>query len=52
MRLGFASLHDPLVWLLDVLDCCGDWRELGLLTHIVRELQGWIKSHASDQPVR
>ncbi|XP_029143080.1 exonuclease mut-7 homolog [Protobothrops mucrosquamatus] len=50
MRLGFASLCDPLAWLLDVLDCCGDWRGPGLLTHIVRELQGWIKSHASDQP--
>ncbi|XP_058015105.1 exonuclease mut-7 homolog isoform X3 [Ahaetulla prasina] len=50
MRLGFASLNDPLVWLLDVLDCCVDWRGPVLLTHIVRELQGWIKCHASDQP--
>ncbi|XP_013913050.1 PREDICTED: exonuclease mut-7 homolog [Thamnophis sirtalis] len=50
MRLGFASLRDPWAWLLDVLDCCADQRAPGLLTHIVRELQGWIKNRASDQP--
>ncbi|XP_026568376.1 exonuclease mut-7 homolog [Pseudonaja textilis] len=50
MRLGFASLPDPLAWLLDVLDCCKDWGGPGLLVHIVRELQGWIKNHARDQP--
>ncbi|KAM3825575.1 exonuclease mut-7 homolog isoform 2-T5 [Vipera latastei] len=50
MRLGFANLHDPLAWLLDVLDYFRYWRGPCLLTHIVRELQDWIKSHASDQP--
>ncbi|XP_026542320.1 exonuclease mut-7 homolog [Notechis scutatus] len=50
MRLGFASLPDPWAWLLDVLDCSTDWGGPGLLTHIVRELQSWIKSHARDQP--
>ncbi|XP_070614504.1 exonuclease mut-7 homolog isoform X2 [Erythrolamprus reginae] len=50
MRVGFAGLRHPLAWLLEVLDGCADRREPGLLTHIVRELQSWMKGRARDQP--
>ncbi|KAM6431112.1 exonuclease mut-7 homolog isoform 1-T1 [Liasis olivaceus] len=49
MRRGFASLHDPLAWLMGVLESHGDWKEQGLLSHIVRELQRWIRNGAIAQ---
>ncbi|XP_060107482.1 exonuclease mut-7 homolog [Heteronotia binoei] len=49
--LAFATLKDPLEWLLDVLEASSDWKGKGhsLAYHIAHELQFWIKEHPNGQ---
>lgn len=53
IRLAFATLKDPLEWLLDVLEATNDWKGKGhsLAYHVAHELQFWIKEHPNDQLV-
>ncbi|KAL8174252.1 UNVERIFIED_CONTAM: hypothetical protein K2H54_040943 [Gekko kuhli] len=51
IHLVFATLKDPLEWLLDMLEASSDWKGKGhsLAYHIAHELQFWIKEHPNCQ---
>ncbi|XP_077162395.1 exonuclease mut-7 homolog isoform X3 [Paroedura picta] len=51
IRLTFATLKDPLEWLLDVLEASSDWKGKGhsLAYHIAHELQFWLNEHPNGQ---
>uniref|UniRef100_A0A8D0AZX0 Exonuclease 3'-5' domain containing 3 n=2 Tax=Salvator merianae TaxID=96440 RepID=A0A8D0AZX0_SALMN len=50
-QVGFETLEDPWVWLLDVLeDCKGNRKGNSLASYLVREMHLWIRNHPDNQP--
>ncbi|XP_053138004.1 exonuclease mut-7 homolog isoform X2 [Hemicordylus capensis] len=51
IRLVFATLEDPLTWVLNVLENHSDWKGKGncLAYRIVQGLQVWLKEHPTGQ---
>ncbi|KAJ7308081.1 hypothetical protein JRQ81_008586 [Phrynocephalus forsythii] len=51
IQRGYATLEDPLGWLLDVLEGSEDWKAKGhsLATCLVKELQTWLRTHPRGQ---
>ncbi|XP_042334421.1 exonuclease mut-7 homolog isoform X2 [Sceloporus undulatus] len=52
MQVGFATLEDPLAWLLGALDGLEGWKGKGqsLPALLVHGLQLWLRSHPDGQP--